>query len=325
MKGLKTTLYKRSEQLPALDESNFFHSRELFDIARETPRQKPVMVVTTDTEGHVVSHMLGIIRYRTLVIPPFLIIHCRVLGEGVYYDSPYKKEELFGEMLTALKSSMSIHTLYMEVSNLSQKMFGYKQLRQLQFFPVNWSSVHNSLHSHAPEERISSKLQKRINSTHERGTTTEIVQTEDDFKAFSKLLRKHNLLKPKRYIPDDTFFRKIMEGEHGRLFVTKYRGKVIACSACVYSMGDAYLWYSAFRRKTYRFLHPDVVVVWDVMKHAYENGYAHMCFMDVGLPFSKNPFREFILRFGGKEQSTYRWFRFSIRWINSLLSWLYRE
>ena len=147
MKGLKTTLYKRSEQLPALDESNFFHSRELFDIARATPRQKPVMVVSTDSEGHIVSHMLGIIRYRTLMIPPFLIIHCRVLGEGVYYDSPYKKEELFGEMLSALKSSMSKRTLYMEVSNLTQKMFGYKYLRQQQFFPVNWASVHNSLHS----------------------------------------------------------------------------------------------------------------------------------------------------------------------------------
>jgi hypothetical protein len=47
--------------------------------------------------------------------------------------------------------------------------------------------------------------------------------------------------------------------------------------------------------------------------------------MDVGLPFQKNPFREFILRFGGKEQSTYRWFRFGIRWINRLLTWLYRE
>ena len=58
MKGLKTTLYKRSEQLPALDESNFFHSRELFDIARETPRQKPVMVVTTDTEGHITTVLI---------------------------------------------------------------------------------------------------------------------------------------------------------------------------------------------------------------------------------------------------------------------------
>ena len=259
------------------------------------------------------------------MIPPFLIIHCRVLGEGVYYDSPYKKEELFGEMLGALKSSMSMRTLYMEVSNLTQKMFGYKYLRQQQFFPVNWASVHNSLHSHAPEERITPKLQKRITTAHERGVTTEMVTTEDDFKAFSKLLREHNFLKPKRYIPDDTFFKKLMEGEHGRLFVTKYRGKVIACAAWVYGMGNAYLWYTAFRRKTYRLLHPDVVVIWDVMMHAFENGYAHMCFMDVGLPFSKNPFREFILRFGGKEQSTFRWFRFSIRWINALLSWLYRE
>ena len=325
MKGLTTRLYKRSEQLPEVDESNFFHSRELFEIARATPRQKPVMAVTTDANGHIVSHMLGIIRYRTLLIPPFLIVHCRVLGEGVYYDSPYKKEELFGEMLAALKSSMSMRTLYMEVSNLSQKMLGYKQLRSQQFFPVNWASVHNSLHSHAPEERITPKMQKRIDTAHERGVATEIVETEKDFKAFSKLLRKHNILKPKRSIPDDSFFRKLMEGEHGRLFVTKYHGKVIACAACVYGMNNAYLWYSAFRRKSYRILHPDIVIIWDVMKHAYENGYAHMCFMDVGLPFSKNPFREFILRFGGKEQSTYRWFRFSIRWVNALLTWLYRE
>jgi energy-coupling factor transporter ATP-binding protein EcfA2 len=127
------------------------------------------------------------------------------------------------------------------------------------------------------------------------------------------------------YIPDDIFFRQLMEGENGNLFVTKYRDKVIACAACVYSQGDAYLWYSAFRRKTYHTLHPDTMVVWDVMKHAYNEGYQHMRFMDVGLPFQKNPYREFILRFGGKEQSTYRWFRFSIRWVNKLLAWIYRE
>lgn len=325
MNGLKTTLYTKSNRLPELDESNFFHSRELFEIASQAPRQKPVMVVATDENGRVVSHMLGIIRFRTQIFPPFLLIHCRVLGEGVYYDPSLKKDELFGEMLSSLRQSMSMRTLYMEISNLSQKMFGYKQLRQQQFFPVNWASVHNSLHSHAPEERITPKMQKRIDNAHEKGVETEIINTEEDFKAFSKLLRKHNFWKPKRYIPDDSFFKKLMEGEHGRLFVTKYHDKVIACAACVYSMGNAYLWYTAFKRKTYRHLHPDAVIVWDVMKHAYDNGFAHMCFMDVGLPFSKNPFREFILRFGGKEQSTFRWFRFSIRWVNALLTWLYRE
>jgi energy-coupling factor transporter ATP-binding protein EcfA2 len=127
------------------------------------------------------------------------------------------------------------------------------------------------------------------------------------------------------YIPDDVFFRQMMDGNNARLFVTKYRGKVIGCSACAYSQGNAYLWYSAFRRKTYMHLHPDVLTIWDTIKDAYERGYQHMCFMDVGLPFSKNPFREFILRFGGKEQSTYRWFRFSIKWVNKLLAWIYRE
>jgi hypothetical protein len=204
-------------------------------------------------------------------------------------------------------------------------MLGYRQLRQLGYFPVNWMSIHNSLHSHAPEERISEKLQKRIDSAHAKGVSTEEVSTEADFMAFSKLLRHHNILKPKRYIPDDKFFRQMMVSEHGRLFVTKYHGKVIGSSACAYSHGNAYLWYSAFRRKTYMHLHPDVLTIWDTMQDAYDRGCQHMCFMDVGLPFSRNPFREFILRFGGKEQSTYRWFRCSIKWVNRLLAWIYRE
>ena len=208
---------------------------------------------------------------------------------------------------------------------MSQKMMGYKQLRQAGYYPVNWMSIHNSLHSHAPEERITEKLQRRIDQAHERGVRTETVKTEEDFKAFSRLLRKHHILKPKRYIPDDIFFKKVMENEGAELFVTKYHGWVIACAAVAYSEGDAYLWYSAFRRKTFHKLHPDTMVVWDVMKHAYEKGYQHMRFMDVGLPYGKNPYREFILKFGGKEQSTYRWFRFSIRWVNKLLAWIYRE
>ena len=168
-------------------------------------------------------------------------------------------------------------------------------------------------------------MQKRIDNAHARGVTTEPVATESDFTAFSKLLHRYNLLKPRNYIPDDSFFRRLMSDEHGRLFVTKYHGKVIGCSAVVYSEGNAYLWFAAYRRKTYIHLHPDILTIWDTMKDAYERGYQHIFFMDVGLPYSKNPFREFILRFGGKEQSTYRWFRFSIRWVNKLLAWIYRE
>ena len=325
MNGLTTTIYLKSKQVPELPGANYFHSRELMEICEQTPRQKPYMVVVTDEEGNVVSHMLGVVRIRTLWFPPFLIIHCRVLGEGVYSETNYSKEELFGEMLGALTKKLNNRTLFIEVSNLSQKMLGYKQLRTQRFYPVNWMSIHNSLHSHAPEERISEKMRHRIDHAHERGVKTDIVKSEEDLKAFMKLLRQHHFLKPKRYIPDENFFRLINDSKNGGLFITKYRQHVIGCSACVYSQGNAYLWYSAFKRKSYAMVHPDILTIWDTMKHAYDHGYQHMCFMDVGLPFSKNPFREFILRFGGKEQSTYRWFRFSIKWVNALLAWIYRE
>ena len=326
MNKLTTTIYRKLEDLPVLDDTNFFHSRRLFQICREVPRQKPYMVVVTDEEGRVVSHLLGVVRYRTFIFPPFLLIHCRVLGEGVYYhDEAYPRDQLFGEMLEALTRLLNTRTLYIEVSNLSQKMTGYRQLKQQKFFPVHWMSIHNSLHSHAPEERITDKLQKRIDNARAKGVTTNVVTDEEDFTAFSKLLREHNLLKPKRYIPDDQFFRRIMKGDDGRLFVTKYHNRVIGCAAVVYSEGNAYLWYSAFRRKSFIAVHPDVMTIWDAMQDCYQRRFDHMCFMDVGLPFSKNPFREFILRFGGKEQSTYRWFRFSIKWVNRLLRWFYRE
>ena len=317
----------REELLPELDDSNFFHSRQLFRIARLTPRQKPYMAVAQTADGRVLAHLLAIVRYRASLLPPYLYMHCRIIGEGVYSYShgDYTASGLFGMMIDALNSKLVSRMLYMEVSNLSQKMFAYKELKQRQFFPVHWMSIHNSLHSHTPEERISEKLQKRIDSAYVKGIITDEVKDNADFKAFMKLLKHHHWLKPKRYIPDEKFFEAVRQGGFGRLAVTRYHGHIIGCSAVVFSQQNAYLWYTAFRRKSYAKLHPDELTLWHAIKDAHSRGCRHICFLDVGLPFSRNPFREFILRFGGKPVSTYRWFRCSIRWINTLLSWIYRN
>ena len=47
--------------------------------------------------------------------------------------------------------------------------------------------------------------------------------------------------------------------------------------------------------------------------------FRHMEFMDVGLPFRKHGYRDFVLRFGGKQSSTRRWFRVNWNWLNKLL------
>ena len=323
----KAYIITQANDLPELDNTNFFHSRQLFEIAKQTPRQKPFMAVVQTPNGQVFAHLLAIVRYRTLWFPPYLYMHCRILGEGVYNypHEDYSENALFGMMIDALWEKLSSRVLYIEVSNLSQKMFGYRELKQRSFFPVHWMSIHNSLHSHTPEERISKRLQKHIHNAYTKGVITNEVKDDKDFKLFMKLLLQHHWLKPRRYIPDERFFLAMKKEGHGRLYLTRYRERIIGCSAVAYSNQNAYLWYAAFRRKSYALVHPDELTLWHALKDAHNRGYQHMFFLDVGLPFSRNPFREFILRFGGKPVSTYRWFRCSIKWINSILSWIYRE
>ena len=315
----KVTIYEHAADLPELPDGSFFHSPQLMQMCQQTPRHKPLMAVATADDGRVLGHVLAIVRYRLSWLPPYLYTHARIYGNN-HCDA-----NVFGLLLEALTERLNHRVLYMEVSNLSEKMMAYRELRRAGYFPVRWMNVHNSLHSRTPEERISHRQLRRIELATGRGAHTKLVETEAEFQAFSRLLRRHNWLKPRRFLPDDRFFRLMMQQGHCRLFITLVHDRIVGCSVCVYSERDAYLWYSASRRKSYAPYHPNAVTFWHTIKDAHRRGYDHIRFMDVGLPFRKNPYRDFILRFGGKEVSTYRWFRISIRWVNRLASWLWRE
>jgi len=327
MNEYSVSILTKSKDIPLeLPEVNFFHSSSLFNMLEQTPRQSPRMVVVSDAEGHIYAHLLASIRQRFSLLPPYLYNHCRIYGEGVYYTEERSvREELFGLMLRALTEHLGHRVFYFEVSHLSQKMFAYREFRQAGFFPVRWMSIHNSLHSLKPEDRISERLQQTIDTAYEKGVETIEVQSKDDLKTFTKLLRKHNSLKPKRYIPADEFFEHLIANQNGRLFLTRHKKHTIGCSACAYSQNNAYLWYAAFLRKSFVLLHPAELTIWNAIKDAHQRGYDHIFFMDVGLPFRRNRFRDFILRFGGKPVSTFRWFHCSIGWLNRFLSWIYHS
>lgn len=214
---------------------------------------------------------------------------------------------------------------YIEFCNMSKKMFGYKQFRNAGYFPIHWMSVRNSLHSMSPEDRLSEKMKKRIEKSYNRGILTEEARSDSDIDAFYKLLRNHSRMKPRRYVPDISFFRGLQRCENAKIFITKYKSKTIGCCACVFYGGNAYMWYSAFLRKSFALLHPDIITVWHAIRYASNKNCRHIVFMNVGLPFRRNNFREFILKFGGKPTGTYRWFRCSNKLINKILSRIYRD
>ena len=72
-------------------------------------------------------------------------------------------------------------------------------------------------------------------------------------------------------------------------------------SICIYSEDNAYLWFSGGMRKTYALQYPGILAVWHALTDAKKRGYRHLEFMDVGLPFRKHGYRDFVLRFGGKQ------------------------
>ena len=312
--------------MPSVESQTFFHSKSLFDLYKNTPRHHPIMAIAHDEGGNVIGVLLAVVRSRFSWIPPYLYWHCRILGEGEYrLKCGIKKEEVFDDMLKAITHRVRHKVLYVEVSDISTKMFGYKVFRSNGYFPVRWMSIHNSLHSMPPEDRMTERTLRHISHASDKGITITEATSPEDVRQAYKLLHSHNRLKPKRFIPKIQFFKQLAASDNGHLMLTRLKGTAIGCSAIVYSRGNAYLWYAAFLRKRFLTFHPDEMTIWGAIKKAKEDGCRHIYFMDVGLPFRRNSFREFILRFGGKPVSTYRWFMVTNSILNRLLSWLYSD
>lgn len=283
------------------------------------------MAVATDDDGRVVGHTLAFIRHRKSLFPPYLYSQGRFYGEGEYADD-VDKEEVFGLLLHALTRKLRRKLcFFIEFSDLSRKMFGYRFFRSEGYYPINWQEVHNSLHSMPPKDRLSDKMRERIAKTYKQGVETREAETDGEVHDFYRMLDGFYRLKLRRLIPSEEHIRQIFKSDNGRIFITVYKGKVIGGCVCVFSEGNSYLWYLASKRKRYHWLHPNMMTVWEAINWSWKHNYAHIFFLDVGLPFRKNPFRDFILSFGGKPVGKYRWFRFNVKWINKIMGFLYRE
>lgn len=323
---VRLTTYYAGNPIPELPGYTIFHSTELFHVFELTPGYHPILIVAYINERPV-AKLLSVIRRSVRLFPPAIIKRCETYGIGEYFDNTLNKEELFAEMLKHLTIDATRKSFLMEFRNIENPLFGYKAFRDNDFFPINWLRVHNSLHSRTPYERLSLSRRRQINKALRSGAYMETAENDNDIIAFSKMLKKAYSSQVRKHFPDPSFFclltQQKPDKETAKIFLIKYKGKIIGGSVCVFSKNTAYLWFSGGMRKTYALLFPGVLAVWTAIIYAYEKGYQHFEFMDAGLPFKKHGYRDFILRFGGKQSSTRRWFHFRWNWLNNLLCRIY--
>ena len=323
MNDFSVNIYTSSKELPTrLVEGNFFHSKELFQIVEESPNDTPFMAVATH-EGEVRGQLLVIVHRRGSLIPPYLYTHAHAHGEGCYAHEQ-EAELIFPLLLKNITLRLRKRLcFYIEFSEISKKMFGYRHLRRLGYFPVAWQEIHNSLHSLSPEQRLGNKQTAVIESMIRKGVSCHEATSSEDIARFHRLLSNYYRFKLRRFIPSIDFFMYLAQSENAKIFLTTYGDKAIGGCACVYSQNNAYLWYAVGRRKSYLPLHPETMTIWYALKTAHEMGCKHFQFMDAGLPWKHNPYREFILSFGGKPVAKLRWFRFYTKPVNAILRWIF--
>lgn len=325
---IKLTSYYKGKDIPDdLPGKEIFHSKDLFLLYEAAPGYDPLMIVASD-DNRPVAKLLAVIRKQSSMIPASLGKRCEVYGIGEYFVEGADKENIFGNILEHLTQETLRHAYIIEFRNLTHSLDGYKHLRTNKYFAINWLKVRNSLHNvEHVEEKFSPSRIRQIKSGMKNGAEVMEARTDEDIQEYSRMLHKFYSFRIRKYFPSYQFFKLMNEWliQKGlaKIFIIKYKGKIIGGSSCLFSKDNAYLWFSGGMTKTYAKQYPGVLAVWAALKDAKERGYRHLEFMDVGLPFQKHGYRTFVLHFGGKQSSTRRWFRIRTGLLNNLLRKIY--
>ena len=307
--AIRLTTYEHAKDIPELPGTNVFHSTDLFRILEQTPGYRPVLLVAFEGDKPI-GKLLCITRrnFRLLGFTEKTYVY----GVGEYFNTERKREEIFNELLTYFTTLYKEGSFLLEFRNLEEPLFGYRYFRQNGYFPVRW---------------LSASRKRQIARGLKNGASIEIASSLEDIRAFFMMLKKYYSPKVHRYLPDFHLFAFFSEESFpagmGKIFIVRYKEKIIGGSVCLFSDDTAYLMFSAGMRKSYPLLYPGVLAVWEAMTYAREHGYSHFEFIEAGLPFKKFSYRDFILRFGGKQLSTRRWFKVRWNWLNRLLIRIY--
>lgn len=329
--------YHRSEDIPPLPGDNVFYSTALFRTLEKTPKHAPVLIVAYEGETPVgklmciTRHYFGIslLSRKTYAYGTGEYFNLQVLTQSKsVHDINAAREAIFDKILEYVTNQLGRHAFQLKFRNLSDPLFGYRLFRENGYFPVRRLMVRNSIHKPSFDKWMSVSRKRQINQGYRNGAITEEANSREDIVAFFDMLKNNFPSKTRHYLPSLSFFLALQEEKEkgndiGGIFLVRYKGRVIGGSVCLFSPQTCYLIFSVGLRKSFLPQYPGVLCIWAAMKYAKERHFRHFEFIDAGLPFKPYGYREFILRFGGKQISSRRWIKLRIGWLNKLLTRIY--
>ena len=323
-------VFTKSEQLPELIEGPVLHSAHMFRAQEMSKGNNPCMLVAYDDDNKEIGHLLIIRRHGFRLFPHIYSYWYTINGEGTYRKGYNDRESVFEKFLEKVLSMFDFRYSFIQVLNIDDSRFAYSALRKHNFAPIRDQRMYISLHSKAPQERITRAYRAHIRKAENNGVTYRRAIEQKDINEGLQLLRNFYISKSRRRLPGKAALKSMLYNADGslseiaKLFIVTYNGKTIGCSFCIYDTSCAYLAYSCGLRKSYPMQYPGIMAIWAALSHAYQKGFQHFEFLEArALSCIHKRFINTLLNYGGKEKGTLRWYHYKWHWVNIFLRAIY--
>lgn len=320
--------YYRKEELPPMEEINFFHYASSFDWYSDTSTYTPFMLIAFEEEKPVAA-MFAIIMRRNRFLSSSLFKRCFISQQPAFFEKDAPKIELFDRLITHLVKEVRNKVFLVRYENLGNAIFGYKGFRENHFYSVKWINIRNSMQRKRKIwDQLSASRKNQVNKALKKGVVMEELRSEDKLPEIYKLIQHTNNKKISRRFPPypffENFFHHYVQNGKGKIMLTRYQGKIIGGVILGFERKTTvYCLYYWGKTKRYSTLYPTIFTLYSAMHISEENGFHYFDFMDVGF-LNKNAGRSrFLLQFGGKQRATRRWYRFNWSILNFFANRIY--
>jgi len=321
--------YYRKEDLPPLDDINFFHFTSSFDWYDAIPAYTPLMIVGFDPNEKPVVALFAVIKRMNRLFAGSFFKRCFVQREPAFFCKEVQQIDLFHQLITHLVKEVEDKVFIIQYESLTNAVFGYKGFRENNFYYAKWISVRNSLQRKRKIwDQLTATRKNQINKAKKNGVTIEELEHEKDLPDIYEIIRKANFQKihhrfpPFRYF--ENFYHHYIKTGKGKILVARYQREIIGGIVIGFENNTtAYCIYYWGKLKLYKFLHPTTIVIFSAMEMAEKEGYSYFDFLDTGFLSDVAGQTRFLLQFGGKKRATRQWYRINWRLINFIMKKFY--
>jgi hypothetical protein len=321
--------YYGKDELPPLEDVNFFHYASSFDWYDKIPAYTPFMLVAFDADSKPVAAMFAVIARINRLFKGALFKRCFVSQQPAFFKKNASQIEVFHQLISHLVREVENKVLFIRYENLDNAIFGYKGFRENRFYSVKWIGVRNSLQRKRKVwSQLSASRKNQVNKAIKKGLVVEEFTSKDGLSEIYELIRKTYIKKITHQFPaykyfENFYYHYIKRGK-GKVLLTRYHGKIIGGIVLgLEKKKTAYCLYYWGKSKRYKLLYPTVFTIYSAMRIAEKEGFSHFDFMDTGFLNENAGRTRFLLQFGGKQRATRQWYRFNWRLINFFANKLY--